>query len=134
MQRPGMVPVQILLVEDDPLICLVATEMLDGAGFVVDEASNATEAMAKLIAVTPRFDAVIVDIGLPDRPGDALAREMRLIHPDLPIVIASGYDPHAIAARFKDDSHIAFVGKPYDSEALVSALRALGVTAEPRNE
>jgi ActR/RegA family two-component response regulator len=62
---------RILLVEDEPLIRL-ATEFLEEGGFKVDTAGTATEAMNKLNLRSVSLTAVIVDIGLPDRSGDAL--------------------------------------------------------------
>jgi two-component SAPR family response regulator len=45
--------------------------------------------------------AAIIDVGLPDRRGDALVAEMRAIKPSLPIVIASGYEEERLRDRFK---------------------------------
>jgi DNA-binding response OmpR family regulator len=121
----------ILLVEDEPLIRMVTAEMLGDAGFQVEEAATATEAMAKLSAATSGIEAAIIDVGLPDRPGDALAQEMRQISAYLPILIASGYDSERVAPLFKDDNRVKFVGKPYTGTALIEALHALGVDPPP---
>jgi DNA-binding response OmpR family regulator len=123
-----MVPYMILLVEDEPLIRMVTAETLADAGFVVEEAENATEAMEKMNA---GVDAVIIDLGLPDRPGDVLAGEIRQMAPELPILIASGHDGDTVRRLFKDDARVSFVGKPYTGASLIDALRALGVSAPP---
>ena len=119
-------PSRILLVEDEPLISMVTAELLSDAGFAVEEAATATEAMAKLNC---RFAAAIIDLGLPDRTGDVLAREVRQKHAEFPILIASGRGRHEVAAMFGGDARIGYVGKPYDVDALVDALRRLGVIA-----
>jgi DNA-binding response OmpR family regulator len=121
----------ILLVEDEPLIRMVTAEMLCDAGFSVEEAATAAEAMAKLNAAVAGFEAVIIDIGLPDRPGDALAQEMRQLSAHLPILIASGYDSGRITSIFKGDSRVSFVGKPYTGTVLIEALHAFGVDPAP---
>ena len=72
-QSPG----RILLVEDELLIQMLAVEYLEDAGFKVDTAGSATEAMNKLALIPGRVDAVILDVGLPDRSGDILAKEIR---------------------------------------------------------
>ena len=72
-QSPG----RILLVEDEALIQMLAIEYLEEAGFKVDAAGSAAEAMNKLALVPGGVDAVILDIGLPDRTGDALAADIR---------------------------------------------------------
>jgi DNA-binding response OmpR family regulator len=105
---------------------MVTAELLVDAGFAVEEAATAAEAMARL---TTRFAAAIIDLGLPDRPGDALARDLRQVQADLPILIASGRDRQEVARIFKDDVKVGCVSKPYDIAHLVAGLRALGVSA-----
>jgi DNA-binding NarL/FixJ family response regulator len=85
--------------------------------------------MSKVASETSPFAAAIVDIGLPDRPGDQLAAEIRAKWPELPIIIASGHDRNELAKRFIGDGHVGVLGKPYDSATLMDALGKLGVTA-----
>jgi DNA-binding response OmpR family regulator len=127
-QHPAMPTVRILLVEDEPLISCATADFLGDFGFVVAEAATASEAMALLLAEEGGFGAAIIDIGLPDRPGDILAREMWRVRADLQIVIASGRGWDEIAPRFDQEPNIAFVRKPYDVAALLEALRALNVS------
>jgi DNA-binding response OmpR family regulator len=129
MQHREMVGICVLLVEDEPLIRLVTAETLGDAGFVVEEAANAAEAMAKMRAPGAYPHAVIIDLGLPDQPGDVLARNMREIRGDLPILFASGRDRGEIARLFQGDDNVRIVGKPYTGEELVDALSELGVRA-----
>ena len=78
-------PRRILLVEDEPLIQMLAVEFLEDVGFKVDTTGTAREALNKLALVSGGFAAVIVDIGLPDRSGDDLVREIKSMHSSLPI-------------------------------------------------
>jgi CheY-like chemotaxis protein len=119
------IPGRILLVEDEPLIRMLATEYLEDAGFQVDVAGSATEAMNKLSLVPGGVDAVIVDMGLPDRRGDALIREIRAVHPSLPVVLATGLGARELQEQFKGEEKVVFVIKPYTAKDLLSALRAL---------
>jgi CheY-like chemotaxis protein len=120
-------PSRILVVEDETLIAMLATEFLEEVGFKVDLAGTATEAMNRLRLTATGTEAVIVDIGLPDRKGDALVREIRAIHSSLPIVIATGRGADDIRQMFGGEKHMAFVQKPYSAADLYSALRSLGV-------
>ena len=120
-------PGRILLVEDEALIRMLATEYLEEAGYRVDAAGSASEAMNKLALVPGGVDAVILDIGLPDRSGEALCREMRAIHPSLPIVLATGHGASTLREAFRREPAIAFVQKPYTAQDLLGALRALGI-------
>ena len=117
----------ILIVEDEQLIRLFIAESLQEYGFQVSEAENAAEAMTKLAADDGTIDAVVIDVGLPDKPGDQLADDVRAKWADLPIVIASGRDIEEFGRRYRGDNRVAAVGKPYTTEMLLDALRAAGI-------
>lgn len=122
-QAPGC----ILLVEDEVMIQMLATEYLEGAGFKVEIAGSATEAMNKLGLIPGGVNALIVDLGLPDKKGDVLIREIRAQHPTLPIVIASGRSSSETLAIVGKQKYLASVTKPYGESELLLALRTLGV-------
>ncbi len=125
------VPGRILLVEDEVLIQMLAMEYLEDAGFKVDAAGSASEAMNKLRLVPGGVDAVVIDVGLPDRSGDALVSEIRAIFPSLPIVFASGHSAGDLREKLKGQQRVAFITKPYTAENLVGALRGMGLVAPP---
>ena len=118
---------RVLLVEDEPLIQTMAAEFLEEGGLKVDVASSANDALNKLRLIPGGVDAVIIDLGLPDRDGAALIPEIRSIYPSLPIVIASGQGGVDLRKQFKDLSSISFVSKPYTADGLRAALRAIGI-------
>ncbi len=118
---------RILIVEDDMLVRMVAVEVLSEAGFEVEEAASADEAVNRLRTSPHGFDAAILDFGLPDRRADQLALELRALRPHLPLVIASGYDEGDMRRRFAATDRIAFVSKPYDAQGLCRVLSDLGV-------
>ncbi|MDP9091006.1 MAG: response regulator, partial [Pseudomonadota bacterium] len=121
------VPGRILLVEDEPLIQVLATEYLEEAGFAVDWAGSALEALNKIGRVPGGVEAAVVDIGLPDRQGDALIRELKALYPTLPIVLATGRDTTEFARILQPLQKIAFVTKPYTAGDLLEALDSLGI-------
>jgi DNA-binding response OmpR family regulator len=127
-----MPPVRILIVEDEPLIRLFVADILADAGFEAVEAGNAAEASEQMGADALPFDAVIIDVGLPDKPGDVLADELRGTWNELPIVIASGHDQHVLARRFAHDGHVRVLGKPYYGDMLLAALSAMGVSTDAK--
>jgi len=120
---------RILVVEDEPLIRMFVVDCLEDAGFKVEEAGSSSEAMSQVASETLPFAAAIVDVGLPDRPGDQLAAEIRARWPELPIIIASGHDRNELAKRFIGDGRVGVLGKPYNSSTMMDALGKLGVTA-----
>jgi CheY-like chemotaxis protein len=118
-------PPRILLVEDEVLVRMVATDQLEDLGYRVDTAGSATEAMNKVKLMAGDIALAIVDIGLPDIKGDVLVGELRLRHPDLPIIVASGYDDPVLLKRFANDARVSFIRKPYTQDDLRRALPPL---------
>ena len=113
---------RVLLVEDDFLVQQYAIEQLEHIGFEVETANSATEAMSKLRLLNGDVEAVIVDIGLPDKRGDDLVSEMRAYYPDLPVVIASGYGEDSIRAKVESSERTSFLPKPYTAEQVKKSL------------
>jgi DNA-binding response OmpR family regulator len=128
MQSKSMSPMRILVVEDEPLIRLFVFDTLEDAGFHVVEAANAAEAIALMGPDCLSFDAVVIDVGLPDRNGDVLAEEIRSVRQDLPVVIASGHDRTTLERRFAGDGQLRVLSKPYHGDTLLAALHAMGVS------
>jgi DNA-binding response OmpR family regulator len=118
----------VLIVEDEMLVRMFAVDALEDAGFQVLQAGDAAEAMTALVGAD-HVQAVIVDMGLPDRSGDQLAAEMRARRQDLPILIASGRSERELKDRFASDSRVGVLVKPYTASMLVGALGTLGVKA-----
>jgi len=118
---------RILVVEDETLIRVLAVEMLLDLDIAADEAGTAREALSHLRAGGADYALVFLDIGLPDRRGDDLIRDIRVTHPDLPLLVASGEDQSDLRSRLGSFSPIAFLGKPYDTDQLSQALKSLGV-------
>ncbi|WP_374943067.1 response regulator [Sphingomonas sp.] len=118
---------RLIVVEDDPTVRMFAVEALEAAGYAVDEAATGSEALNRIRASQGRYDAVVLDIRLPDGRGTSLAGELRARHADLPILIATGEHEADARARFADDRCVAVIGKPYNAAMLTAALEALGV-------
>jgi CheY-like chemotaxis protein len=114
----------VLVVEDEALVAMIAEEALSSLGFEPCSARNAGEALAQFETLAPSL--AVIDVGLPDLRGDELAERLRAMAPDLPIVVASGYDETELKARFSHDTKIQVVAKPYTEDDLARATRALG--------
>ncbi len=91
--RPGAPEAgrSILVVEDDAEVLAVLDAGLKKAGYAVTSAATGDEAF-EIFAGDPAFDALLTDIVMPGTlRGTELARSMRAINPDLPVVFMSGY-------------------------------------------
>jgi CheY-like chemotaxis protein len=124
---------RVLIVEDEMLVRIFAVDALEDVGFQVLQAGDAAEAI-DAINGAGHVQAVIIDMGLPDRSGDQLAAEMRAQRKDLPILIASGRSERELKDRFTADPHVGVLAKPYTADMLIGALNSLGVKApSPRD-
>lgn len=121
----------ILIVEDEVLVRMFAADALEEAGFRVEQAASAAEALSKVRALRDGLTAVIIDLGLPDRSGDEVAAEIRTLNDELPILIASGRSERELRQRFAVDGRVAIMMKPYTGPMLIDALDSLGVAASP---
>lgn len=117
---------RVLLVEDEALVAMVAVDSLIELGFDVVEATTAQAALDHAGAENSRFEFAVVDLGLPDRPGEELIAVLKALRPDLPIIVASGYSEAVLRKRIKLDAHSAFLSKPYDLTDLQAAINSLG--------
>jgi CheY-like chemotaxis protein len=109
----------VLLVEDDKEVSALTREMLNNLGFAVTHVTGAEAALGAL-ANARAVDVVLSDIMMPGGvSGLDLAREISQRHPDLPIILTTGYVE--AAARMKD-GEFRLLLKPYSLEALADAI------------
>jgi len=113
---------KVLIIDDDALLNDSLADMLGTHGFTSEQAYDAADAFDFLSSY--QFQAVILDLGLPDMKGESCLKQIRADHPDIPILILSGRDElHARLATLEagaDD----YIIKPCESAELVARLRA----------
>ncbi|UIJ44807.1 PAS domain S-box protein [Sphingomonas cannabina] len=122
----------VLIVEAEPTVRSLTAEALAGSGFRVEEAGTGSEALGKVRAAQGRYDAVVLDDALPDRSVDGLLRELRALHADLPIVIASQQRADELKEQFGDDRCVRVIAKPYKAGVLDQTLKELRVACAER--
>jgi PAS domain S-box-containing protein len=120
---------RILIVEDEVLVRMFAVDSLEDEGFQVDQAETGAQALALLDKFKDEISAVVIDLGLPDRPGDQIATEMRQLRQDLPILIASGRSEKELRERFSLDGRVGVMVKPFTGPMLIAALEKIGISA-----
>lgn len=117
----------LLVVEDETLLRMFVVDTLTEAGCRAEEAGSFHEAMAKMQDVGDRLAGAIVDLGLPDKPGDELIPKMRELRPDLPIILATGFANEDLRQRFASDGQVQILTKPFDPQKLIITLRYFGI-------
>ena len=113
---------RVLIVEDEAMIRMLTADMLEVLGLTSVEADCAADAIQILQAQGDTIDAALVDLGLPDRPGQDLIHDLRAQRPDLRIVVVTGRDPSALTAATRSLSALAFLEKPFALGQLERAL------------
>jgi PAS domain S-box-containing protein len=112
-----------LLVEDDPSVRAIAEELLIAAGCELVLVANSEHAI-ELTEDGEPFDVLITDLVMPRINGIELARAVRELRPDLPILFVSGY-PQDKFDEVVAMPNSAYVPKPFDPNALQAALAKL---------
>jgi two-component system KDP operon response regulator KdpE len=112
---------RVLLVDDEPQILRALSSTLRAAGYEIETAATAEEALT-LAAVRPP-DAVILDLMLPDRSGTEVCRELRT-WTQIPIVVLSAVGDEREKVAALDAGADDYVTKPFGVEELLARLRA----------
>jgi DNA-binding response OmpR family regulator len=112
----------ILLVEDDPLLRHAFRLLLEDAGYTVREAGNAAEAVRVIERELP--DLMLLDLGLPDRPGLDVVRELRAQERtcDLPIVALTGRSGDAERKACLAAGCTHYFAKPVEPRELLNRI------------
>jgi two-component system cell cycle response regulator CpdR len=118
---PLPLPLQILYVEDNPLVREVTSELLAQDRRQVTALSTAEEALDEF--KRRPFDVVITDISLPVMSGLDLARNILTLNPSAPIIIASGYALTAVVQNL--GPNVRTIVKPFEADAIDSLIADL---------
>ena len=115
----------ILVVEDETEVRTIATRFLKAVGYRVLDAANAREAL-DLLHANPDVDLLFSDVVLGSgMDGTELAREAHRLRPEIPILLASGYQGPGDRGRDASGETFELLRKPYRREQLTGAIRRL---------
>jgi CheY-like chemotaxis protein len=114
----------VLMVEDDDAIMGLHKEVLGRYGYEVLTASNGVEAMELFALQRDTIRIAVIDVIMPRMNGRELVEQIRLLQPELPIIMTSGYTDEIIDRATIDDLKVQFLQKPVRPLDLLSAIRA----------
>ncbi len=121
----------VLVIEDDPGIRGAVIRALTARGHAVDSSTNGLDGLQTILTGDP--DVVILDLGLPDVPGERLLGMIRAVS-QVPIIVATARDDEGLIVKLLDAGADDYLVKPYSPEQLEARLRAVlrraGATAE----
>lgn len=114
----------VLVVDDDPQLQQLFKQFLKKAGFSRIVVGTGAEALS--YSEKQSFDLVFLDLKLPDISGDELYVKMKEMHPDMPIVIITGYPDSDILSKILAIGPVTVIQKPIEFEQLNKTVKVLG--------
>jgi signal transduction histidine kinase len=118
----------ILLVEDEESVREVSGRLLRRAGYTVMEAEDGRRALEIVSEHTASIDVLVTDMVMPEIGGRELARRVRAMRPDMPLVFMSGYTDDEELRRSYLEKGSVFLEKPFTPELLLSKTREVLAT------
>ncbi|MBD3867069.1 MAG: response regulator [Acidobacteria bacterium] len=116
-------PSRILVIDDEQDIAEILRDVLTAEGHSVEMAGGGQEGLEK-VAGTP-FDLVFTDLGMPDVSGWEVASTIRENHPDLPVVLVTGWGATLTEEEIAENCIAAVVNKPFDIDSLVNVTTSI---------
>jgi two-component system cell cycle sensor histidine kinase/response regulator CckA len=119
----------ILLVADEDMVRAVAERALARQGYTIVTASDGDEGLEIFKSGQHQFDLVVTDVVMPSMDGPAMAREIRAIAPQLPVLFMSGYAESQLRSEI-DIEAMHFIPKPFSVRQIADKVGE--VLANPR--
>jgi two-component system cell cycle sensor histidine kinase/response regulator CckA len=113
----------ILLVEDEDPVRIVAERALVRQGYEVTTARDGEEGLEQVQAGGV-FDLVVSDVVMPSMDGPAMAREIRKLAPELPVLFMSGYAEEQLRRQI-DIENVYFIPKPFSVQQISDKVAAV---------
>jgi two-component system OmpR family response regulator len=114
---------RILVVEDEPNLSRQLRKSLEGSGYAVDTAPDGEEGL--FLGETENYDAVILDLGLPEIDGLEVLKRWRESGRKMPVLVLTARDSWSDKVTGLDAGADDYLAKPFETEELVARLRAL---------
>jgi two-component system, OmpR family, response regulator len=112
---------KILVIDDDAHVRGLLVAILEGRGYEVILADNGGAGLMLCHRQTP--DAVVLDLNMPGIDGRSILRQLRILHPTLPVVVFSGLSTGEVEQEMLNQGAAAFIQKPFSLDQLGSALQ-----------
>lgn len=114
---------RVLIVEDEPNLQRQLKAALEGAGYAVDVAGDGED--GHFLGSTESYDAVVLDLGLPEMDGLTVLERWRKEGHAMPVLVLTARDRWSDKVAGLDAGADDYLAKPFQTEELVARLRAL---------
>lgn len=113
----------LLVVDDEAVVRRMACEVLQSAGYRVLSAFSGPDALRCLDENRGHVDLVLLDMIMPGMDGEAAFKALRMIDPDLAVLLTSGFVQEDKCARLLEAGALGMLSKPYKSDVLLQHVR-----------
>jgi signal transduction histidine kinase len=115
----------VLVIDDEPTIRMLISEVLEEHGYAVVEASDGPSGM-RILQSPSRIDLLITDVGLPNgMNGRQVADAARELRPELKVLFITGYAENAVVGNGRLDKGMQVIAKPFEMDVLARRIREL---------
>ena len=115
-----MAPGKILVVDDDPEVCMATRDFLTSKGHDVTLAEDGVQALKLLATVKP--DVVLLDVAMPEMDGMETLRRIVAGYPNLPVIMVTANADIEITSKVLQLGAADYVPKPFDLDYLDQAI------------
>lgn len=113
----------VLVVEDEADVSFYLETILESHGYHVLTAYDSSGALKLFEENRDQIALVFSDVGLPKVDGISLCMKLKMLRPDLPVILASGYSPKEFQTRMDELAPKAFLSKPYNTRDILQSVR-----------
>ncbi len=114
---------RLLIVDDELIIAEITKLIIQKLGYSVKTVADSLEALNIFQSSPGEFDLVITDQTMPRMSGISLAKEIKKIRPDIPVILCTGYSETTDSEKAKEQGITEFLYKPVLAEDLAMAIR-----------
>ncbi|MPY81466.1 MAG: response regulator, partial [Actinophytocola sp.] len=122
----------VLVVDDEPEIRDLLTDLLKEEGYAVRTAESAATATAAIQKDLP--DLVMMDVQLPDQDGIALLKQLKRDHSELEIIVMTAFGGSSTAIKAMEHGAYDYVTKPFEIDDLIATLKRVFEHADMSHE
>ena len=113
---------RVLIVDDDPNVLSVLGELLAELGYAPRGASSGPDALRLIAEFEP--DIVLLDLAMPDVPGEVVLEQLQRTRPDVPVIMVTGNDDPQLARTTLARGAFDYVAKPFNLSRLQHVIEA----------
>ncbi len=114
----------ILLLDDEQAVVEMGTAILEGLGYKIATETDSLRALEVFSAGPDEFDLIITDYAMPNMTGMDLAKEVRRLRPDIPILLCTGFSEKITSDSVKEFG-MDLLMKPYGMRQISQAVRKI---------